>query len=501
MNETFKKLEDSCLEKGQALKAAGILFDWDNATIQPEEAGDLTSKIVGSLSEMEFNTYINDEVRQLMKKLEKEKDTLDRREKAILKELECLYDRMETIPSKEYREFSELCATAVNKWAKAKETGKFEEFAPILKKILDYKKKFAGYRKKEGDKRSSYDIMLSDFEPCFGTKEMDDFFDTLKKELVPLIKEITKKAENTDKNYNYKKYDIEKQKELAKYLAAYIGFDFEKGVMAESAHPFTTNLHNRDVRITNHYHEDNLESGIFSIIHEAGHALYEMQVDDSLTLTLAGEGSSMGLHESQSRFFENIIGRSKAFWKPLFGKLKETFPDQLKEVTLEQFIKGINKPQCSLIRTEADELTYSMHILIRYEVERMLFEEEIQTEDIPKVWNEKYEKYLGVKPESDKEGALQDVHWSMGEFGYFPSYALGSAIGAQIYYHMKENMPLEKYLEEGNLKPIREFLKEHIHKYGKSKNTNEILKEMTGEEFNPKYFIDYLREKYENLYS
>lgn len=501
MNETFKKLEENFLEKGQALKAAGILFDWDNATIQPNEAGDLTAKMVGVLSEMEFNTYINDDVKQMMEKLEKEKDSLDERELAVLKELKCLYDRMEAIPSKEYREFSELCATAVNKWSKAKEAGKFEEFAPVLKKILDYKKKFANYRKKEGDERSSYDIMLGDFEPGFGTKEMDEFFQVLKEELVPLIKDITKKAEKTDKSYNSLKYDTEKQKELAAYLAGYIGFDFEKGVMAESAHPFTTNLHNKDVRITNHYYEDNLESGIFSIIHESGHALYELQVDDSLTLTLAGEGSSMGLHESQSRFFENIIGRSRAFWIPLYGKLVDTFEDQLKNVDLEKFIKGINKPVCSLIRTEADELTYSMHILIRYEIERMLFEEEIQVEDIPKVWNEKYEKYLGVTPKSDKDGALQDVHWSMGEFGYFPSYALGSAIGAQIYYHMKKIMPFEKYLEEGNLKPIQEYLKEHIHKYGKSKNTNEILLNMTGEKFNPMYFIHYLKEKYENLYS
>jgi len=499
MNQLFKELEENYLQKGQALTMALTLIEWDGATEAPEEADENTSKMVGVLSDLYFNAYINDNVKAIMKQIEAQKETLDERERIIFHELELLYERLETIPSKEYREYSELTALSINIWTKAKQNEDFNVFVPTLEKILSYKKKFAAYRKKD-DGKTPYDILLSDYEPGFNEKSLDEFFDVLKQELVPFIKTITEKAKNVDNSFNFKSYDVDKQKQFCDFLAGYIGFDFEKGVIKESAHPFTTNFHNKDVRITNHYYENNLESAIFSVIHESGHAIYEMQIDDSLTQTLAGEGTSMGVHESQSRFYENIIGRSEAFWKPIYQRLVETFQEQLNGVSLAQFIKAINKPECGLIRTEADELTYSLHVLIRYEVEKLLLAEKITVEDIPRVWNEKYKEYLGVTPKNDKEGALQDVHWSCGDFGYFPSYALGSAIGAQIYYHMKKVMPFETYLEEGNLKPIQEFLKETIHKFGKSKNTNQILFEMTGEEFNPHYYVTYLKEKYETLY-
>ena len=499
MNQLFKELEENYLQKGQALATALTLFEWDGATEAPQAADENTSKMVGVLSDLYFNAYINDEVKARMKQIEAQKETLDESESAIFHELELLYEKLETIPAKEYREYSELTSLSLNIWTKAKQNSDFQAFAPTLQKILSYKKKFAAYRKKE-DGKSSYDILLGDFEPGFNEASFDEFFEVLKHELVPFIKTITEKTKEVDKSFNCKSYDVDKQKEFCNFLAGYIGFDFDKGVIKESAHPFTTNFHNKDVRITNHYYENNLESAIFSVIHEGGHAIYEMQIDDALTQTLVGEGTSMGVHESQSRFYENIIGRSEAFWKPLYKRLVETFPEQLNEISLTDFVKAINKPECGLIRTEADELTYSLHVLIRYEVEKLLFSEKITVEDIPRVWNEKYDEYLGVKPKNDKEGALQDVHWACGDFGYFPSYALGSAIGAQIYYHMKKVMPFEHYLEEGNLKPIQEFLKETIHKFGKSKNTNQILFEMTGEKFNPHYYVTYLKEKYETLY-
>ena len=209
----------------------------------------------------------------------------------------------------------------------------------------------------------------------------------------------------------------------------------------------------------------------------------------------------MGMHESQSRFWENIIGKSEEFWTPIYGRLVDTFPEQLKNTDLKTFIKGINKSKPSLIRTQADELTYPLHILVRYEVEKAIIEKSADVKSLPKLWNEKYKEYLGVEPENDGEGILQDIHWATGDFGYFPSYALGSAVAAQIYYYMKGCMPFEQYLKEGNLLPIREFLREKVHQYGKSKNANEILKEMTGEEFNADYYIKYLKEKYQKIYS
>ena len=283
-------------------------------------------------------------------------------------------------------------------------------------------------------------------------------------------------------------------------LAEHVGFDFTRGVIKESVHPFTTNLHNKDVRITTAYREHNLESALFSTIHESGHALYEMHIADDLTATPAGSGTSMGMHEGQSRLFENNFGRSRAFWVPLFQDLKDTFPKQLADVDLDTFILGINKSSPSLIRTEADELTYSLHILIRYEIEKMIFEKDMDVDKLPEIWNKKYEEYLGVTPEKDSEGILQDIHWACGNFGYFPSYALGTAIAAQIYAHLKHVMPLDDYLRAGNFQPINEYLKEHIHCFGKTKTTNEILQDMMGEDFNPQYYVDYLKEKYEELY-
>lgn len=504
MSEIYEKLVPY-LEKGIAYQTAITLIEWDQETLAPSEAQDYTAKIVGELSNSYMQALVNEDVKKLLGKLEtgREMEKLTVQEKAVVKEWKLLYEQLECIPEQEYKEYSITVAKAGTVWAKAKEKNDFSQFAPILEEIISYKKKFIQYRKKskrENKKKEGYDILLEDYEPGFCMKELDGFFETIKKELVPLLKEITKKCENVDKSYNSKHYDVDKQREFCKWISGYIGFDFNKGIIGESAHPFTTNLHNHDVRISNHFYENNLESAIFSAIHESGHALYEMGIDNDITQTLIGTGTSMGMHESQSRFFENVIGRSQAFWKPVYPKLQECFKEQLKDVSLDTFIHGINKVEPGLIRTEADELSYSLHILIRYEIEKMIFDEKVEVKDLPQIWNEKYEEYLGKRPESEKEGVLQDIHWACGDFGYFPSYAIGTAVAAQIYYHLKEIMPLEEYLENGNLTPIREYLKEHIYQYGKRKKTNEILCDMMGEEFNAEYYIKYLKEKYSALY-
>jgi len=499
MSKTFEKLQPY-LDKSMALQSARTLFEWDDQTSAPFEAAEYTSKVIGILSDEYMKSMINDDVRKLLKKLKEDKEQaeLTDTEKAIVKELDKTYEQLESIPPEEYRAFNELTSVSSRKWAKAKKDNRYEDYAPYLKKIIDYKKKFAGYRVK-GDKKP-YEVLLGDFEECFMIKELDIFFDKVKKEIIPLLKEVSKKAETIDKNYNYLNYDAGKQKEFCKYLAGYVGFDFNRGVIAESAHPFTLNLHNHDVRITDRYIEDNLESAMFSIIHESGHALYEMNIDDSLTQTLVGGGASMGMHESQSRFYENVLGRSTEFWTPIYDKLVDTYPENLKNISLEHFIKGINKAAPSLIRTEADELSYCIHIIIRYEIEKMIFADEINVDELPQVWNQKYQEYMGITPSTDTEGILQDVHWSWGEFGYFPSYAIGTAVASQLFAYMKEKMSISEYLLQGNLTPIREFLRDNIHKYGATKNTNELLKSVCGEEFMADYYVNYLKEKYTKLY-
>lgn len=497
MSKNFEAL-DKYFEKGMALQTAITLLEWDNETLAPKLADENTANVMATLSDEYFQTYTCDEVKQLLDKCFEEKEMYSFEQQKILVELDKIYKNLEPIPREEYKEYAKLTAAASKIWAKAKGESDFDEFLPVLDEIISYQKKFASYRGKEGE--ASYDILLKEFEESFNMEKLDSFFQQIKEEIVPFIKKVVEKNDKIDKSYNQQKYDIEKQKEFAFWIAEYLGFDFDKGVIAESAHPFTTNLHNCDIRITDHYHEDNLESGIFSIIHETGHALYEMGIADNITQTLIGAGTSMAMHESQSRFLENVVGRSKAFWKPIYGKLQEVFKEQLNNVSLQEFIEGINKAKPGIFRTEADELTYPLHILIRYEIEKMLFADEIETKDLPEIWREKYKSYLGIVPENDGEGVLQDVHWSNGDFGYFPSYALGSAIAAQIYYHMKEIMPFETYLEEGNLSPIIEYLREHVHQYGKSKSVEEILQDMMNEGFNSEYYIRYLKEKYQEVY-
>lgn len=495
MNPTFEELKTH-LDRIMALKAAMTLFEWDEATLAPKEAGELTGKVIGILSGEYFQAVNNDKVKELARACEKE-EGLSEAEAAQVRELSEEISKLDAIPQKEYQEFARLTAGAVRTWTKAKEENDFEAFAPTLEKVIAFQKKFAGYRAKEGQKK--YDVMLDDYEPGFSMELLDAFFGLIKKEIVPLLKAVQESSVEIPDAFLTGEFTDEQQEKIGRFMAEYVGFDFSKGVMAVSAHPFTTNLHNHDVRITTHYGK-NLDSSLFSIIHESGHALYELGIRDDLTQTLVGEGASMGMHESQSRFFENILGRSRSFWVPVYPRLQEAFPENLGKVSLDAFVHAVNKAVPGFIRTEADELTYSLHVLIRYELEKELIEGDLKVEDLPELWADKYEEYLGVRPKNVKEGVLQDIHWSQGSFGYFPSYALGSAFGAQMYARMKKEMDVDKLLEEGKIGVIRQYLRDHIHQYGKLKKSREILKEMTGEDFQPQYYVDYLKEKYKKLY-
>lgn len=495
MNKAYEALS-ALLEKTMALQTSLILFEWDNETLAPKEAGAFTSRVIGALSEEYYRIMTGREMEEAIAACEKETD-LSETEKAIVREARESREEIACIPSKEYRDNAQLVAESARIWSDAKKNKDFDEFVPTLEKVVDYQKKFASYRKKEGQKL--YDVMLNTYEKDFNMEMLDRFFDKLKEELVPLLKEIMDRGKSIDNSFLKGDYPENKQRELAEYLAEYVGFDFNKGVISVSAHPFTTNLHNHDVRITTNY-TDRVDSSIFSIIHEAGHGIYELGIGDELTQTLAGQGASMGMHESQSRFFENIIGRSPAFWTPIYDKLVELFPEQLKKVTREQFVEAVNKVEPGLIRTEADELTYSLHIMIRYELEKLIVEENLDLHKLPEIWADKYEEYLGIRPENPAEGVLQDIHWSQGSFGYFPSYALGNAFGAQIYEHMKKEMDFDELLKQGKLSAIRDYLRDHIHKFGKLKTSRQILKDTTGEDFTPDYYIQYLKEKYQALY-
>ncbi len=494
MSQIFEQLMPY-LEKHMALQTALALFDWDDATLAPKEAGEQTAKVIGILAEEDFLCLTNPEVKKILEKFEAKEG--EEKEQAIIRKIKKNLRKTEAIPKEEKRAYAELQSKSQKAWQKAKKENDFSIFAPYLKEIIAYNKKFASYGSTK--EQTGYDVLLDDYEETFPVEVLDIFFDKLKKELIPLLQKIQKQPQIED-SFLHQKYEIEKQKEFNRFLAEYIGFNFNRGVMAESEHPFTTAWHNHDVRITTHYYEENLASAIFSTIHESGHAIYEQGIEDQYTQTILGEGASCGIHESQSRFMENMIGRSRAFWVPIYGKLVELFPKQLKEVSLDQFVAAINRVQADEIRTEADELTYCLHIMVRYELEKLMINGEVEVEELPRLWNEKYQEYLGITPENDTVGILQDVHWSMGSMGYFPSYALGNAFAAQIYAKMQKEINVEEELSKGNIKAIREFLHQHVHQYGAFKEAREILKETTKEEFNPDYFIIYLKEKYKKLY-
>lgn len=500
MESIFDKLVP-IYEKAIAFNCVLSLINWDNETLAPPKAMELTSKAIGIISSENYATIVNDNVRNLINELssEEENSKLTDYQKAIVKTLKKDFDEMEKIPEKEYQAYAELTSRAGQIWSNAREANDYVAYRDTLAAIIDYSKKFAGYCKKP--EQSLYDYVLNRFEEGFTTEILDDFFGKLKEAIVPLMKKIKDSGNVVDDSFLYGKTDIQKQKDFCNFLAAYIGFDFERGVAGESAHPFTTNLHKNDVRITNHFYEDNFTSSIFTVIHEGGHALYEQDVDDALAFTPIGGGTSMGVHESQSRFYENNIGRSKEFWTPIYDKLVAAFPEKLTGVSLDQFYRAINASKPSLIRTDADELTYCLHIMIRYEIERMLFEGTATVDQLPELWNKKYEEYLGLTPPTDALGVLQDTHWSFGGFGYFPSYAIGNAIAAQLMNTMEKELPVAELLTDGNLAPIKDYLKEHIHKWGGSKQANELITETTGEGFNPNYYIDYLTAKYTEIYN
>lgn len=482
------------LSRYYSIQSATSLFYFDMDTRASEGSVQKSAEITNNLSAMALELLKSDTFKQILHQAKQE--NLDETQKRMIAIVERQLDHLEAIPDDLLLENEALCTKAQWTWEEAKNKDDYSLFMPYLKQMIDNSKKMAGLRRKAG--QSLYDVLLDDYEEGMDEVLYDDFFDLVKKELVPVIKQVNARKKERPA-FMDKAYDIEKQKQFNHELATYEGFDFNRGMMKETEHPYTTNLHNQDVRLTNHYYEDNFISAIFSTIHEAGHGIYEQNIDDQYTMTPAVEISS-GMHESQSRFMENCIGRSRAFWEPIYPKLQSTFEAQLKDVSLDAFIEAINLSECSLIRTEADELTYPLHILIRYELEKQMINGDVDVASLPMMWNELYKKYLDVDVLTNREGILQDVHWSGGSFGYFPTYALGSAIACQLYAYLKNNEPLDEWLTQGRMDKLCSWLKSKVQHFGCLKTTNEILKEVTGEPFNPRYYIEYLKEKAARLY-
>ena len=476
-----------------AMHYVDFVIGWDTQTDAAVNSILANSEQQAIISEMNYRLSTDEEYERAVGVLYKHRNELD---EVMRHEIEVVYKDIantKKIPIEEYMAYSELSAKAYPMYVRAKSENNFELFRPYLEKIVEFCRKQTVWL--ATDKLKGYDVLLDVYEPHYNQAKYDKFFKVLRKKLVPFVKRKTKKPVKIPK-WAQQTFPTEKQREFCEYLRDVMCFDKSRGIMKESEHPFTSGFGTEDVRITNHYYEDNLVSSIFSAIHETGHATYEQQCDKSLNGTFCSGGASLGMHESQSRFYENIIGRSYAFWAVHYPKLQEIFAPKLNKVTLEQFVKYINATQVSFIRTEADELTYPLHIMLRYEIEQKVIAGELEVKDLPTYWNEKFTEYFGITPPTDTLGVLQDVHWAYGNFGYFPTYALGSAIAAQLYHYMCKDFNVEASLKDGTTKRINEWLKDHIHKYGSSLYPDEILRLATGEDFNPDYYVDYLIKKY-----
>ena len=455
--------------------AMGVIY-YDSATAAPSGSAAERGETLGVLSGVYYELFAAPEVGELFETILANKEEFDA---LTVKKAEVMkrdYDEISKVPQDEYIAFTKLCSDAESVWHRAKVENDFAAFAPYIDRIVETLVRFAGYYEPE---KAPYDVWLSRYEKGLTQAELDVFFGSLREKIVPLLRRIQSEAVQVDDSFLHQDYPIAQQKEFSDYLMDVLGIDKNYCAIGETEHP---------------------EFSMYSVIHEGGHALYELHTADELIGSSLATGTTMGIHESQSRFFENMIGRSEPFVEYVFPKMQELFPEQLSGVTAHQMYRALNKCEPSLIRTEADELTYSLHIMVRYEIEKKLFKGEVKAADLPALWQEMMHEYLGIDVPDDTSGVLQDSHWSNAQMGYFPSYAIGSAYAAQFAAHMKKTVDVEKAVSTGDLKPVRDWLCERIWRFGRAKDPAELLEIACGEPFDPAYYTDYLTEKFSVIY-
>lgn len=480
-------------------EAAGLIY-WDMRTGLPKKGVEGRSEVLGVLSAEMFRLSVSDEMGEYLAFLEEPEyqGQLDEVSRRMIKESRKQYDRSKKLPPEKYQEYVVLTSQAESVWEDAKASSDWPRFRPYLEKIVAANREFAELWGYQG---TPYNALLDAYEPGMTEAKLDQVFGALRSKLVPLAAAIAESANKPDTSFLRQTFAKEQQKAFSLFILHQMGYDFEAGRLDETVHPFATGLNPGDVRITTRYLPDDVVSALFGTIHEGGHALYEQNISRQLLGTNLCSGASMGIHESQSRFWENMIGRSRPFWSRYYADLQKIFPGQFDGLAADAFYRAINEVKPSLIRIEADELTYNLHIMIRYEIEKALFAGAVQVADLPELWNAKYKEYLGITPADDGEGVLQDVHWASGSFGYFPSYALGNMYAAQFRATLLSRLPgAEALIAEGNLLPIKDWLTREIYQYGMLQTPDEIIARVTGEELNSDYLVSYLTDKYSDIY-
>jgi carboxypeptidase Taq len=499
MEEKLRQLKTRLGEIQDLNKAASVL-GWDQQTYMPAGGAAARAEQLATLQKTAHNWFVTDEIGELIGSLLSNEAGWehDSDEASLVRVIARDYQKARRVPSELVAEFARVSAMAFEAWTKARAESDFSVFQPHLEKVVELNLRLVdalGYQDR------IYDPLLDQFEPEMKTVQVAAIFDDLKNELLPLVKAITEQADAVDDSILRRTYDEGEQWSFGVKVIKDFGFDFTRGRQDKSVHPFTTSFSISDVRLTTRLDPNYLPSALFGTLHECGHGLYEQGVSHSLERTSLDDGASLGIHESQSRLWENLVGRSREFWSHYFPRLKATFPDQLDGVGVEAFYRAVNRVKPSFIRVEADEVTYNLHIMLRFELENEMLEGRVKVVDLPQAWNAKMEDYLGIIPPNDAQGVLQDVHWSGGMLGYFPTYSLGNLISVQFFDEAKAAIPsLTDQIAAGEFGELLTWLRENVHRHGRKHIPAELVKRVTGNDLTAANYIAYIKSKFSEIY-
>ncbi len=480
------------------LNKAAALLGWDQQTYMPPGGAAARAEQLATLQKTAHAWFIADEIGELIEALRGAGWDYDSDEASLVRVVSRDHEKARKVPGELVAEFARVTALAYEAWAKARQESDFSQFQPHLEKIVELNVRLAealGYQDR------IYDPLLDQYEPEMKTAQVAAIFDNLKTELVPLVKVISERASAVDGSILHKTYDEQKQLDFGLSVIKDFGFDFTRGRQDKSVHPFTTSFSTSDVRLTTRVDVNYLPTALFGTLHECGHGLYEQGVSPSLERSSLDDGASLGVHESQSRMWENLVGRSREFWSHYFPRLQATFPDQLAGVDVETFYRAANRVKPSLIRVEADEVTYNLHIMLRFELENEMLEGKVKSADLPEAWNAGMETYLGIVPPNDAQGVLQDVHWSGGMLGYFPTYSLGNLISVQFFDKAKADIPsLLEQIAAGQFGELLGWLRENVHRHGRKYTPAELVKQVTGNDLTAANYMAYIKAKFSDIY-
>ena len=494
-NELYDQYQQLKLKAADINNAAAVL-GWDQETYMPVKSAPFRGRQLATLAAMGHEIVTSDTYGNLLNELAEKTDLTDVQYQNIRLSLED-YEKAKKLPASFVEALTQASSNCFNAWIKARQQNDFKSYAPELEKMISLVREQAD---RYGYEQHPYDALMDDYEKGANVALLDNVLKGVRTALPGLLDQI-KSAPQVDDAFFNRHYPKQQQWDFSMEVLKAMGYDLDAGRQDYSEHPFTTSFAPTDVRVTTRVDENDFASMLWSSIHEGGHALYEQGLPDTQYGMPLGSAASLAIHESQSRLWENCVGRSLPFWKHFYPKLQSAFPDALNDISVEAFYKGMNKVQPSFIRTEADEVTYHFHVMIRYEVEKALLEQRIHTADLPAYWNSLYQEYLGITPPDDKRGVLQDVHWSHGSFGYFPTYSLGSFYAAQFFDQAGKDIPgLERQIEQGDYAQLLQWLRTHVHHFGRRYRSEELCKKITGKGLDFGIFMNYVQQKYAGIY-